>query len=47
MLPTINVFGLEIPTYGIIIFIGICIGGIIAIQYFSKFNNVKKLKKYN
>ena len=42
MLPSINVFGLEIPTYGIIIFIGICIGAIIAIQYFSKFNNIKK-----
>ena len=42
MLPYINIFGFEIATYGFIIFIGIFIGAIIAIQYFSKFNNIKK-----
>lgn len=42
MLPTINIFGFEVASYGLIIFIGIIIGGIIAIQYFSKFNNLKK-----
>lgn len=42
MLPTINIFGFEVASYGLIIFIGIIIGGIIAIQYFSKFNELKK-----
>ena len=42
MLPTINIFGFEVASYGLIIFIGIVIGGIIAIQYFSKFNELKK-----
>ena len=36
MLPFINVFGFQIATYGLIIFIGLFIGAIIAIQYFSK-----------
>ena len=42
MLPYIHIFGFEIATYGLIIFIGIIIGSIIAIQYFSKFNNIEK-----
>ena len=42
MLPYINIFGFEIASYGFIIFIGIFIGAIISIQYFLKFNNVKK-----
>jgi len=42
MLPMINVFGREIATYGIIVFIGIIIGALFAIIYFSKFNNLKK-----
>ena len=42
MLPYINMFGFEVATYGLIIFIGIFIGAIISIQYFSKFNNLKK-----
>lgn len=42
MLPYINIFGYEIATYGLIIFIGIFIGAIISIFYFSKFFSVKK-----
>lgn len=42
MLPVITVFGREYATYGILIFIGIFLGAILAIKYFSKFNNVKK-----
>ena len=42
MLPYITIFGHEVATYGLIIFIGIFIGGIIAIQYFTKFHDVKK-----
>jgi phosphatidylglycerol:prolipoprotein diacylglycerol transferase len=42
MLPTINVFGREFGTYGIIVFIGIAIGVFAATQYFSKYNNLKK-----
>ena len=42
MLPYINIFGYEIATYGLIIFIGIFIGAIISIFYFSKFFNIKK-----
>ena len=42
MLPYINIFGLQIPMYGLVIFIGILIGSAIAIWYFSKFNNIKK-----
>lgn len=42
MLPFINVFGFQIATYGLIIFIGLFIGAIIAIQYFSKFFDIKK-----
>ena len=42
MLPYINIFGFDLPTYGLIIFIGIVIGTIIAVFHFSKFNNIKK-----
>lgn len=42
MLTTINIFGFEIATYGLCIFIGIIIGIIFAIRYFAKFNNIKK-----
>ena len=42
MLPFINVFVKEFTMYGIVIFIGLAIGSVIAIQYFSKFNNIKK-----
>lgn len=42
MLPIINIFGFEIATYGLIIFIGLFIGSIISIQYFSKFFDIKK-----
>ena len=42
MLPYINIFGYEIATYGLIIFIGIFIGAIISTFYFSKFFSVKK-----
>ncbi len=42
MLPFIHVFGRDFPMYGIVIFIGLVIGSIIAVQHFSKFNNVKK-----
>ena len=37
MLPYINIFGFELATYGVIIFIGVVIGSILAIQYFSNF----------
>lgn len=42
MLPSINLFGFEIATYGLIIFIGIFIGAIIAIFYFSKFFSIPR-----
>ena len=42
MLPYINIFGFELATYGLIIFIGVAIGSFIAIQYFSKFFDIKK-----
>ena len=42
MLPYINIFGYNIATYGHIIFIGIFIGGITSIFYFTKFFNIKK-----
>ena len=42
MLPYIHIFGHEVATYGLIIFIGIFIGGIVAIKYFAKFYNIKK-----
>ncbi len=42
MLPYISIFGYEIATYGLVIFIGFFIGGSIAIQYFSKFFDVSK-----
>lgn len=42
MLPYISIFGYEIATYGLIIFIGFFIGGIVAIQYFTKFFDIRK-----
>lgn len=42
MLPYINILGREIATYGLIIFVGIIIGSIVAIQYFAKFHDIKK-----
>lgn len=42
MLPYINIFGKQIATYGLIIVLGIIIGSIVAILYFSKFNKIKK-----
>ena len=42
MLPYINIFGYNIATYGLIIFIGIFIGAIISIFYVTKFFNIKK-----
>lgn len=42
MLPYITIFGREIATYGLTIFIGIFIGAIIAVQYFTKFHDIKK-----
>ena len=35
MLPYINIFGFQIPSYGLLIFIGVAIGTIIAIKYFT------------
>lgn len=43
MLPYINIFGRQIATYGFIIVLGIIIGTMIAVFYFSKFNKVKKM----
>ena len=40
MLPTFNIFGFEIATYGLIIFIGIFIGAIVAVKYFRKFYDI-------
>ena len=42
MLPTINLCGFEIASYGLIIFIAFIIGSIISVQYFSKFNHLGK-----
>ena len=42
MLPTINVLGVEVATYGICVFVGIIVGVIFAIKYFAKFNNIEK-----
>lgn len=42
MLPTINIYGFEIATYGLSIFIGLIIGIIIDVKYFAKFNNIEK-----
>ncbi len=42
MLPYINIFGRQIATYGFIIVLGIILGTMIAVFYFSKFNKVKK-----
>ncbi len=42
MLPIINIFGHEIATYGICAIIGMSLGIIVAVYYFSKFNNLKR-----
>lgn len=42
MLPIINIFGYEIATYGLIIFIGIFVGSTVAVLYYSKFQDVSK-----
>ena len=42
MLPTFNIFGYEIASYGFLIFLGIIIGSVVAVQYFSKFYTIKK-----
>ena len=42
MLPIINIFGYEIATYGICVFLGLLIGAFLAIMHFSKYNNVSK-----
>lgn len=42
MLPTLNIFGFEIATYGVLIFIGLIIGSLVAIFHFSKFYNLEK-----
>ena len=42
MLLFINIFGFQIPSYGLLIFIGVAIGTIIAIKYFSRFFDVPK-----
>lgn len=42
MLPTFKIFGYEFASYGAIIFLGLIIGSIVAVQYFSKFFKIKK-----
>ena len=42
MLPYIEIFNFQIPSYGVIIFLGIIIGIIVALKYFSKFYNIPK-----
>lgn len=42
MLPVINLFGINIASYSACILIGIFIGAILSINYFSKFNDVDK-----
>lgn len=42
MLPYINIFGFKFASYGLIIFVGIFIGTIIAIFHFSKFFGLSK-----
>ncbi len=42
MLPTFTIFGYKFASYGAIIFLGLLIGSIIAVQYFSKFYKIKK-----
>lgn len=42
MLPIINIFGHEIATYGLLIFIGIFVGSIVAVMYYSRFHKVSK-----
>ena len=42
MLPYINIFGIVLPTYGIIAFIGMTVAICFGVFYFSKFHNIKK-----
>ena len=42
MLPTFSILGYEFASYGFIIFLGIIIGSVVAVQYFSKFHDIKK-----
>lgn len=42
MLPVINIFGRDIAMYGVLVFIGIAVGCLFAIFYFSKFYDIKK-----
>jgi len=42
MLPDINIFGKDIPTYGIIGFIGIVTAILFGVFYFSRYYNVKR-----
>lgn len=42
MLPVINLFGINIPTYGLLICIGIIVGLIVIIKSFSKYYSVSK-----
>lgn len=42
MLPFINVFGIEVATYGLLVFVGVLVGSIVSIFYFSKFHEIKK-----
>lgn len=42
MLPTLNLGGYHIASYSFFIFVGIILGAVFAVQYFSKFYNIKK-----
>lgn len=42
MLPFINIFGKDIAMYGVLIFLGLIIGIIFAVYYFSRFYDIKK-----
>ena len=40
MLPFINIFGKDIAMYGVLIFLGLIIGIIFAVYYFSRFYDI-------
>ena len=42
MLPVINLFGIIIPTYGLLVVIGIIVGLVVIINYFIKSYNITK-----
>ncbi len=42
MLPTINLFGVLIPMYGVLVVIGIIVGLIIIMKFFAKHYNISK-----